>query len=157
MGEKLAKVALGADHAGYPLKVQVLEYLKKKGYEVEDFGTFSDEAVDYPDFAQKVGEAVSSGKADVGIVLCGSGVGASVAANKIPGVRAALCHDTFSAHQGREDDDTNVLCMGARVIGSNLAFEVLESFLNARFSGLERHQRRLDKVLAIESKYARKS
>lgn len=150
MGEK---VALGADHAGYPLKVQVLEYLKKHGYEVEDLGTYSEEPVDYPDFAQAVAEAVSSGRADVGVVLCGSGVGASVAANKVPGIRAALCHDTFSAHQGREDDDTNVLCMGARVIGANLAFEVLESFLKARFSGLERHQRRLDKVLAIESKY----
>lgn len=147
------KVALGADHAGYPLKVQVLEYLKKKGYEVIDFGTFSEDPVDYPDFAQAVGEAVASGQANVGVVLCGSGVGACVAVNKIRGVRAGLCHDTFSAHQGREDDDTNVLCMGARVIGSNLALEILSAFLNARFSGLERHQRRLDKVLAIEKKY----
>jgi ribose 5-phosphate isomerase B len=131
----------------------VLEYLKKKGHEVVDCGTFNEEAVDYPDYALAVGEAVSGGKADIGIVLCGSGVGACVAANKVKGVRAGLCHDTFSAHQGREDDDTNVLCMGARVIGPNLAMEVLESFLNAKFSGLERHQRRLNKVLAIEKKY----
>ena len=149
------KVAVGADHAGFPLKVQVLEYLKKKEYEVLDLGTFSEEPCDYPDFAEAVGEAVRSGKADIGVVLCGSGVGACVAANKIPGVRAGLCHDTFSAHQGREDDDTNVLCMGCRVIGSNLAMEVLQSFLNAKFSGLERHQRRLNKVLAIEDRYSR--
>ncbi len=147
------KVALGSDHAGYPLKVQVLEYLKKKGHEVIDVGTFNEDPVDYPDFTQAVGEAVSSGAADVGVVLCGSGVGASVAANKIRGVRAGLCHDTFSAHQGREDDNTNVLCMGARVIGASLAVEVLESFLHAKFSGLERHQRRLNKVLSIENKY----
>lgn len=148
------RVAVGSDHAGYPLKVEVLQYLKKKGHEVLDLGTFSEDPVDYPDYAQAVGEAVTSGKADVGIVLCGSGVGACVAANKIRGVRAGLCHDTFSAHQGREDDDTNVLCMGARVIGPNLAMEILESFLKAKFSGLERHQRRLNKVLAIESKYS---
>jgi ribose 5-phosphate isomerase B len=150
------RVALGADHAGYPLKVHVLEYLKKKGHEVIDVGTFSEEPCDYPDFAQAVAEAVTTGKADVGVVICGSGVGACVAANKIPGVRAGLCHDTFSAHQGREDDDTNVLCMGCRVIGINLAMEVLDSFLNAKFSGLERHQRRLNKVLAIEGRYCKK-
>src|SRR5579883_1298665 len=103
------RVALGADHAGYPLKVHVLEYLKKKGHEVLDVGTFSAEPCDYPDFALAVGEAIVAGKADVGVVICGSGVGACVAANKIPGIRAGLCHDTFSAHQGREDDDTNVL------------------------------------------------
>jgi ribose 5-phosphate isomerase B len=154
--EMAEKIAIGSDHAGYPLKVQVLEYLKKKGHEVIDLGTDSEAPVDYPDYAEKVGEKVSSGEADIGIVLCGSGVGASVAANKIRGVRAGLCHDTFSAHQGREDDDTNVLCMGARVIGPNLAMEVLESFLKAKFSGLERHQRRLNKVLAIESKYCSK-
>ena len=150
------KVALGSDHAGYPLKVQALDYLKTKGYEVLDVGTYNEDPVDYPDFAQAVGEAVSSGKAHLGVVLCGSGVGACVAANKIRGVRAGLCHDTFSAHQGREDDNTNVLCMGARVIGSSLAMEVLESFLKAKFSGLDRHQRRLDKVLAIEAKYSSK-
>lgn len=151
------RVALGADHAGYPLKVQIAEYLKKKGHEVIDLGTNSDAPVDYPDYALAVGETVTSGKADVGVIICGSGVGACVAANKVRGVRAGLCHDTFSAHQGREDDDTNVLCMGSRVIGSNLAFEVLDSFLRARFSGLERHQRRLNKVLDIEGKYCPKT
>ncbi|MBY0360137.1 MAG: ribose 5-phosphate isomerase B [Candidatus Obscuribacterales bacterium] len=148
------KIAIGCDHAGYPLKVEVVEFLKKSGYELIDLGTNSLEAVDYPDYALAVGEAVKAGKADVGVVICGSGVGACVAANKIPGIRAGLCHDTFSARQGREDDDTNVICMGARVIGPSLAFEILKSFLAARFSGLERHQRRLNKVLAIESKYA---
>ncbi len=151
------KVALGADHAGYPLKVLIAEYLKKKGHEVIDLGTNSEAAVDYPDYALAVGEAVTSGKAEVGVIICGSGVGACVAANKVKGVRAGLCHDTFSAHQGREDDDTNVICMGARVIGQNLAFEVLDSFLNAKFSGAERHQRRLNKVLEIESKYSAKT
>ncbi len=150
------KVAIGCDHAGFPLKAQVIEYLKKNGHEVLDLGTNSEQAVDYPDFAEAVGEAVSTGKADIGVVLCGSGVGACVAANKVKGVRAGLCHDTFSAHQGREDDDTNVLCMGARVIGPNLAMEVLESFVKAKFSGAERHQRRLNKVLAIENKYSTK-
>lgn len=150
------KVAIGCDHAGFPLKAQVIEYLKKNGHEVLDLGTNSEQAVDYPDFAEAVGEAVSTGKADIGVVLCGSGVGACVAANKVKGVRAGLCHDTFSAHQGREDDDTNVLCMGARVIGPNLAMEVLDSFVKAKFSGAERHQRRLNKVLAIESKYSTK-
>lgn len=151
------KVAVASDHAGYPLKVEVVDYLKKNGHEVLDLGTYSLEAVDYPDYALAVGEAVIAGKADVGVVLCGSGVGASVAANKIPGIRAGLCHDTFSARQGREDDDTNVLCMGARVIGPNLAFEILKSFLSARFSGLERHQRRLNKVLSIEDRYLKHS
>ncbi|MBY0545942.1 MAG: ribose 5-phosphate isomerase B [Candidatus Obscuribacterales bacterium] len=147
------RVAVGADHAGYPLKVEVVDWLNKNGFAVVDLGTNSADPVDYPDYAFAVGEAVTSGKADVGIIICGSGVGACVAANKVPGIRAGLCHDTFSARQGREDDDTNVLCMGARVIGQNLAYEVLKSFLNARFSGLERHQRRLNKVLAMEEKY----
>lgn len=149
------RVAVGADHAGYPLKVEVVDWLTKNGFDVLDLGTNSADPVDYPDYAFAVGEAVTSAKADVGIIICGSGVGACVAANKVPGIRAGLCHDTFSARQGREDDDTNVLCMGARVIGQNLAYEVLKSFLNARFSGLERHQRRLDKVLAMEEKYTR--
>lgn len=149
------RVAVGADHAGYPLKVEVVDWLNKNGFAVVDLGTNSADPVDYPDYAFAVGEAVTSGKADVGIIICGSGVGACVAANKVPGIRAGLCHDTFSARQGREDDDTNVLCMGARVIGQNLAYEVLKSFLNARFSGLERHQRRLNKVLAMEEKYTR--
>jgi ribose 5-phosphate isomerase B len=147
------KIAVGADHAGFPLKNPVIKYLKDNGYEVLDFGTNSTEPVDYPDYAEKVGEAIKDGKADMGIVLCGSGVGASVAANKIPGVRAGLCHDTFSARQGREDDDTNVLCMGARVVGESLALEILKSFVHAEFSNLERHKRRLNKVISVEKRY----
>lgn len=147
------KIAIGADHAGFPLKHFVADYLKSAGFEVLDFGTFNEDPVDYPDYAILVGEAINSGKADMGVVLCGSGVGASVAANKIPGVRAGLCHDTFSARQGREDDDTNVLCMGARVIGQSLAVEILKSFVNAEFSGAPRHVRRLNKVISVERKY----
>lgn len=147
------RVAVGADHAGFPLKKTVIDYLKSAGFEVQDFGTHSEEPVDYPDFAIAVGEAIKEGKADMGVVLCGSGVGASVAANKIPGVRAGLCHDTFSARQGREDDDTNVLCMGARVIGQNLAVEILKAFVNAEFSGADRHVRRLNKVISVEKRY----
>lgn len=149
----MTTVAIGADHGGFPLKGTMVEFLKSKGYDVLDLGTNSDAAVDYPDYARAVGEAVASGRAQEGIILCGSGVGASVAANKIPGIRAGLCHDTFSAHQGREDDDVNVLCMGARVIGPQLALEILDVWLKAKFSGLERHQRRLNKVLAMEKEY----
>jgi ribose 5-phosphate isomerase B len=149
------RIAIGCDHAGYPLKHTIIEHLKSKGFNIIDLGTNSEEAVDYPDFAQAVGEAIADGKADLGIVLCGSGVGASVAANKVPGVRAAMCHDTFSAHQGREDDNTNVLCLGARVIGPSLAIEVLDAFVNAKFTNAERHLRRLNKVLAIEKKYSK--
>jgi ribose 5-phosphate isomerase B len=151
------RIAVGADHAGFPLKEPVIKYLKSEGFEVTDFGTNSTAAVDYPDFAEKVGEAIKDGKADMGIVLCGSGVGASVAANKIPGVRAGLCHDTFSARQGREDDDTNVLCMGARVVGESLALEILKSFVHAEFSGAERHLRRLNKVISVEKRYMNQS
>ncbi len=145
------KVAIGFDHAGFPLKAEVACVLKDLGHEAVDFGTDSPAPVDYPDFAKAVGLAVSRGECDRGIVVCGSGVGASVAATKIPGVRAALCHDTFSARQGVEDDDLNVLCLGARVIGPSLAAEVMRAFLAARFSNLERHVRRLNKVKQIEA------
>jgi ribose 5-phosphate isomerase B len=146
-------IAVGADHAGFPLKVAVVEHLKHLGHSVTDMGTSSLEPCDYPDYAQAVAEAVRAGTVELGVVVCGSGVGASVAANKVTGVRAAVCHDTFSARQGREDDNTNVLCLGARVIGTSLALEVLEAFIKARFSRAERHQRRLDKVEALERKY----
>ena len=149
------KIALGADHAGYELKDRILAHLKRNGHSVENFGTDSADAVDYPDFAHKVAGAVASGGAERGIVVCGSGVGACVAANKVPGVRAGLCHDTFSAHQGVEDDDVNVLCLGARVVGLNLALEIVDAWLAARFSGAERHIRRRDKVLALEAAYAK--
>ena len=146
-------IAIGADHAGFPLKKVIHEYLESEGYNVLDLGTNSEEPCDYPDFSLAVGEAISQGKAPIGVLVCGSGVGASVAVNKVPGVRGALCHDTFSARQGREDDDTNVICMGARVIGPSLALDVLKAFLNAKFSGADRHVRRLNKVLSIENRY----
>jgi ribose 5-phosphate isomerase B len=151
------RIAIGADHAGFELKEPIIEYLKSAGHTVLDMGTNNTAPVDYPDVTRKVAEAFQQGIADAGILLCGSGVGASVAANKFVGIRAALCHDTFSAHQGREDDDTNILCLGGRVIGRSLALEIVASFLNAKFSGLERHQRRLDKVLAIEKEQLSKS
>lgn len=144
------RVAVGCDHAGFPLKQEVLELLQSLGHVADDFGTFSTAPADYPDYARKVAEAVIAGACDRGVVVCGSGVGASVAANKVPGVRAALCHDTFSARQGVEDDDMNVVCLGARVIGPMLAAEVLRAFLDATFSGAERHRRRLGKIRQIE-------
>jgi ribose 5-phosphate isomerase B len=147
------RIAVGADHAGFELKEVVADWLRKEGYEVSDYGTNSTAPCDYPDFAQAVAEALAAKKADLGIVVCGSGVGASVAVNKVPGARGALCHDTFSARQGREDDDTNVLCLGARVIGPSLAYEVVKAFVHAEFSRAERHSRRLNKVIAIEKKY----
>jgi ribose 5-phosphate isomerase B len=149
------RIAVGCDHAGFPLKAPAVQELKRLGHEVIDLGTNSEEAVDYPDFAQAVGEAVMHGEAERGLLVCGSGVGAAVAANKVPGVRAATCHDTFSARQGVEDDDMNVLCLGARVIGQNLALEIIRAWLGATFSGEERHTRRLNKVKAIEARYLR--
>ncbi len=143
-------IALGCDHAGFALKATVAERLRDDAHQVVDCGAWDDTPSDYPDFARAVGEAVLSGRAERGILICGSGVGASVAANKVPGIRAALCHDTFSAHQGVEDDDLNVLCIGARVIGPSLAAEVIGAFLGAKFSGLERHVRRVGKIAGIE-------
>lgn len=148
------KISLASDHAGFELK-QLLAYnLQQQGHEVLDLGTYSTQPVDYPDYAEAVGLSIAKGDADRGILICGSGVGASVAANKIPGIRAGLCHDTYSAHQGVEHDDVNVLVLGARVIGAELAKEISQAFLNARFTREERHQRRLNKVLAIEERYA---
>ena len=150
------RIAVGCDHAGFPLKAGVVEELQRLGAEVIDLGTNSTDAVDYPDYAQAVAEAVADGRAERGVLLCGSGVGASVAANKVPGVRAAVCHDTFSARQGVEDDDINVLCLGARVIGAEAALEVIRAFEGARFSNAERHARRLAKVKALEERYQRR-
>ena len=146
----IQRVAVGADHGGFPLKQTLVDYIRSRGDEVVDLGTNSLDPVDYPDFALAVAQNVTSGRADRGIIICGSGVGASVAANKVVGVRAGLCHDTYSAHQGVEHDDMNVLCLGARVIGPELAIELVKNFLNAKFSGEERHVRRLGKVLKIE-------
>lgn len=147
------KIALGSDHAGFPLKEDVKKYLEGLGHGVVDLGTHNTDAVDYPDFAEAVGKEVLGGKVDRGIVICGSGVGASVAANKIPGVRAGLCHDTYSARQGVEHDDMNVLVMGSRVIGPALAHELVSAYLSGNFTKEDRHMRRLKKVQAIESRY----
>lgn len=145
------KLAVGSDHAGYALKIELVAWLKGLGHDIIDVGTHSTEACDYPDFAQAVGREVVLQHAERGLIVCGSGVGACVAANKIKGIRAGMCHDTFSARQGVEDDDMNTLCLGARIIGGELAREVVKAFLAAQFSGLERHQRRLNKVMAIEA------
>jgi RpiB/LacA/LacB family sugar-phosphate isomerase len=144
------RVALAADHAGFELKEKIAGYLEAKGFEVMDLGTHDEEPVDYPDFARAIGRVLQEEKAEKGILICGSGVGACVAANKMSNVRAGLCHDTYSAHQGVEHDDINVLCLGARVIGEELAKEVVSAFLAARFTGEERHVRRLAKIEAME-------
>ena len=145
------RIAVGADHGGYPLNERVIEELRASGHEIEDFGTHDGSVPDdYPDYALAVGRAVQTGTAEIGILICGSGVGACVAANKLRGVRAALCADTYSAHQSREHDDCNVLCLGARVVGSELAMELVRAFVAARFTGEERHRRRLAKVNDIE-------
>ncbi len=147
------KVAIGADHGGYRLKSVITELLKQLGHDAADLGTFSEAPADYPDFSRAVAEAIGRKDAERGIVICGSGVGACVAANKFPGIRAAICHDTFSAHQGVEDDDMNVLCLGARVVGPELAKDIVRTFLAAAFSGAERHVRRLGKVQDIENQF----
>ena len=144
------KVAVACDHAGFPLKDTVMDAIRKAGHEVIDLGTDSTAPVDYPDIAEKIGRAIQRGVTDRGIVICGSGVGAAVAANKMLGVRAGLCHDTYSAHQCVEHDDVNVLALGARIIGPDVAVEVVHAFLAAKFTGEERHMRRLNKILAIE-------
>ena len=145
------RIAVGADHAGFPLKERMIDTIRSAGHQVVDCG--AEKLVpgdDYPDYAERVAESIRGGKADRGVLICGSGVGASVAANKFTGIRAALCHDTFSAHQGVEDDSMNILCLGARVVGPSLAEELVIAFLRARFSEAERHQRRLAKVIGFE-------
>ncbi len=149
------KIAVASDHAGFNLKKEILDTLSER-QQVLDLGTGSTKPVDYPDFSVAVGEAICSGQADRGILICGSGVGASIAANRIPGIRAGLCHDTYSAHQGVEHDDMNLLVLGARVIGPELAMELVNTFLAARFTGEERHVRRLEKVKEIETHYCGK-
>jgi ribose 5-phosphate isomerase B len=145
------RIAIGADHGGYPLNERVIEEMKRAGHEVVDFGTHDGSVPDdYPDYAKLVGEAVQTRAAEIGILICGSGVGAAVAANKLRGIRAALCGDTYSGHQAREHDDCNVLCLGARVTGVELALEIVRAFVSAKFTGEERHRRRLAKVEAME-------
>ncbi len=149
------KIAIGADHGGFYLKTVLAEYMKKLGHATDDLGTHTEQPADYPDYARAVAGAILAKKAERGILICGSGVGAGVAANKFPGIRAAVCHDTFSAHQGVEDDNMNVLCLGARVVGPELAKEIVRVYLSASFSGAERHIRRLAKVDAIEKEFMR--
>jgi RpiB/LacA/LacB family sugar-phosphate isomerase len=145
------RVAIGADHAGFQLKEDLAKLLADQGYAMLDMGTHSEAPVDYPDYAGAVGRAVREGRADRGVLVCGSGAGAAIAANKIKGVRAALAHDTYTAHQAVEHDDANVIALGSRVIGEALAEEVTTAFLLARFTGEDRHVRRLNKVKAIEA------
>lgn len=148
------KIAIGADHGGFRLKQVMAGFIPSLGHEVIDAGAFKEvPSDDYPDFARAVSEAIIHGKADRGIIICGSGVGASIAASKFPGVRAAVCHDSYSAHQGVEHDDMNVLCLGERIIGEEPAKEIVSLYLQARFSGEERHTRRLEKVRKIEEEY----
>jgi len=148
------KLVISSDHAGFALKEEVRAYLAKSSHEVVDLGAYNDEPSDYPDFAEKVGLALKQGVAPRGILICGSGVGVCVAANKIPGIRAGICHDTYSAHQGVEHDDMNVIVLGARIIGSALAFECVNAFIGAKFiSTEERFVRRFKKVMAIEARY----
>jgi ribose 5-phosphate isomerase B len=146
-------LAIGADHGGFHLKTIVVDFLKILGYDVNDVGTYSDEPVDYPDYARAVSKEILLKKAERGILICGSGVGACVAANKFPGIRAAICHDTFSAHQGVEDDNINILCLGERVVGHELAKEIVRVWLSSSFSGAERHIRRLSKIDEIEKEF----
>jgi len=143
-------VAIGCDHAGFPLRERAIQEARNAGHTVIDCGTFDTAPCDYPDIARQVSESIITGAAHRGIIVCGSGVGATVAANKVPGIRAGLCHDTFSARQGVEDDDMNVLCLGARVIGPEAAAEAIRAFLRAEFSRAERHRRRVDKIRVIE-------
>ncbi len=147
------RLVIGSDHAGYLLKQELAEFLRGLGHDVLDVGTNSTAAVDYPDYAEAVALAVRDGKAERGVLICGSGVGACVAANKVPGIRAAICHDEYSAHQGVEHDDMNVLVLGSRIIGSELAKDLVRNYLGAKFSGEARHARRLAKVKAIEAHF----
>ena len=152
MSDLPSRVALGGDHAGYSLKAMVADHYRDRIETLIDCGTHNEDRCDYPDFAIAVSKEILQGRADRGIVICGSGVGVSVAANKIPGIRAAICHDTYSAHQGVEHDDMNVLCIGGRIIGNELAYEIIDAFLSATYTPGPRHARRLEKVLEIEKR-----
>ncbi|MBW8382613.1 MAG: ribose 5-phosphate isomerase B [Youngiibacter sp.] len=146
------KIAIGSDHGGVNLKAKVADHIRSKNIELVDFGTFNQDSVDYPDVSEKVGVAVRNGEFDFGILICGTGIGIGIAANKISGIRAALCHDTFSATASREHNDANILCMGERVIGSGLALDIVDAFLAAEFLG-GRHATRVDKINGLEGKY----
>lgn len=148
------KIAIGCDHGAFRLKNEIIEFLNGENYEVKDFGTYSEESCDYPDIALPVAEAVAKKEYDFGILVCGTGIGIGIAANKVPGIRAALCSDTFSAHATREHNNANILTMGQRVVGTGLALDIVKTFLNTEFEG-ERHQKRIDKISEIEKKYSK--
>ena len=149
------KISLAADHNGFDLKKEISDQLENEGHEVIDVGPHSHDPLDdYPDYAKKLADSVSRGESLRGIMICGSGVGASVASNKVKGIRAAVCHDIYSAHQGVEHDDMNVLCLGSRIVGSEVARELVKAFITAEYTGEERHQRRLDKVLGMEKDFS---
>jgi RpiB/LacA/LacB family sugar-phosphate isomerase len=148
------KIVIGSDHAGFELKVATGDLLRSLGQEVLDVGAFNENPSDYPDFAEAVGRAILDGKAERGVLICGSGVGASVAANKLFGIRAAVCHDTYSAHQGVEHDDMNVLVLGSRVVGTKLAEDLVKAYLGAKFTNEARHLRRLGKIKLLEEKFS---
>jgi ribose 5-phosphate isomerase B len=150
----LLKIAIGCDHGGVRLKEEIIAHLKSKGTEYEDFGTFSEESCDYPDVAVKVAEEVAAKSFEFGILICGTGIGIGIAANKVPGIRAALCHDTFSAHACREHNNANILTIGQRVVGTGLALDIVDIFLNSKFEG-DRHMRRINKITEIEKKYSK--
>jgi RpiB/LacA/LacB family sugar-phosphate isomerase len=147
------RIVIGSDHAGFEMKVAVGKQLRDQGHEVVDVGTYSTDPVDYPDYAEAAGKAILEGRAERGVLICGSGVGASVAANKVRGIRAGLSHDTYSAHQGVEHDDMNVLVLGERVIGTALAHDLVKAYIEAKFTNEERHVRRLAKVKALEARF----
>lgn len=146
------KISIGSDHAGLPLKQEIVNHLNDKGYETNDIGTFTEESCDYPDYALKVAENVKNKNCDFGILICGTGIGISIAANKVPGIRAALCSDTFSAHACREHNNANILALGQRVVGTGVALDIVDTFLKSKFQG-GRHEKRLAKVAEIEVKY----
>lgn len=146
------KIAIGSDHGGLRLKKEVIKHLEKKNIEVRDYGTYTEDSCDYPDFAEKVAEAVVAKEYDYGILICGTGIGISISANKIPGIRAALCSDTFSAHATREHNNANILAMGERVLGTGLALDIVDAFLGSTFEG-GRHENRVNKIMEIEKKY----
>jgi ribose 5-phosphate isomerase B len=146
------KIAIGADHGGYQLKEEILKYLIENNYTVKDFGTYNEDSVDYADYSIQVAEVVAAKEFDFGILVCGTGIGIGIAANKVPGIRAALCSDTFSAHATREHNDANILTLGQRVVGPGLALDIVKTFLEANFEG-DRHIKRIDKITAIEKKY----
>lgn len=146
----MMRIAIASDHAGFPIKDEIINFVQDNGFDVIDLGTYDQTPVDYPDYVEKVARAILDKQADRGIIVCGSGVGACIAANKIDGIYAAICHDTYSAHQGVEHDNMNVLCLGGRIIGTELAREIVKAFLIAKFSGEERHLRRFNKILKLE-------